>query len=274
MLNRIEHMRSELSRSEGQVADWILEHPRDALASTLAQLAQKVGTSEPTVVRFCRRGGVSGYSEFKLRLAEAMSRPVSFAHRDVQPGDGVNDAVMKVMDRSIQAIMNVRELSQSMPFRETIAAMAPARQWVFCGLGASGYVAQDACQKFFRLGTPCSAQADTPSILQTAAVLEEQDVLVLISHSGRWPEVARAARLARDQGAFVVALTQPGSAMARAASVLFDCVVGEDASVYTPMSSRLAHLALLDALQVSLALELGERANRKLQRSKAALVTP
>jgi RpiR family carbohydrate utilization transcriptional regulator len=47
--------------------------------------------------------------------------------------------------------------------------------------------------------------------------------------------------------------------------------VSEEANVYTPMSSRLAHLALFDALQVTLALALGELAVRRLQRSKAVL---
>jgi DNA-binding MurR/RpiR family transcriptional regulator len=37
------------------------------------------------------------------------------------------------------------------------------------------------------------------------------------------------------------------------------------------MSSRLAHLALLDALQVALALKLGQGANAMLRKSKEAL---
>ncbi|MEM7279758.1 MAG: transcriptional regulator, partial [Pseudomonadota bacterium] len=51
------------------------------------------------------------------------------------------------------------------------------------------------------------------------------------------------------------------------------CEGVEDSSVYTPMSSRLAQLALLDALQVALALRLGEPAAERLQRSKDALQT-
>jgi DNA-binding MurR/RpiR family transcriptional regulator len=38
------------------------------------------------------------------------------------------------------------------------------------------------------------------------------------------------------------------------------------------MSSRLAHLALLDALQVALALDLGDTAVDRLQRSTKALL--
>lgn len=271
MLKRIDELRSTLSPAERRVAEWILAHPREALASTLAEMARKIGTSEPTVVRFCRRTGATGFSDLKLRLAEALSRPASYLHRDVMPGDSVGDAVMKVMDRSVHAILTLRDQATALPFEDAVTAMRGARQWVFCGLGASGDVARDACQKFFRLGVPCSSQTDTPSILQTAAVVGKGDVLLLISHSGRWADVARAQREAQASGAFVIAVTQPGSVMAEAASLLFSCEIGEDASVYTPSSSRLAQLALLDALQVALALALGDVADRNLQRSKKAL---
>jgi RpiR family carbohydrate utilization transcriptional regulator len=118
---------------------------------------------------------------------------------------------------------------------------------------------------------PCASRTDTPAILQTAAVTGEGDVLVMISHTGRWLDLARAQRQAREQGACVITFTAPGSPMAQEASLPFDCAVGEDASVYTPQSSRLAQLALLDALQVSLALALGANADQNLRRSKQAL---
>lgn len=271
MLATIDQLRERLSPAERRVAEWVLAHPREALSSTLAELAVKAGTSEPTVVRFCRRTGARGFSDLKLRLAETLSRPTSYLHRDVAPGDSVADAVMKVMDRSVQALLKARDLAGALPFDAAVAAMRDARQWVFCGLGASGDVARDACQKFFRLGVPCATRTDTPAILQTAAVAGEGDVLVLISHTGRWQDLARAQRQARDQGACVIVFTAPGSPMAVEASLGFDCAVGEDASVYTPQSSRLAQLALLDALQVSLALALGDRADLNLRRSKQAL---
>ena len=273
MLKRIDSLKSDLSPAERRVAEWVLAHPREALASNLAELARKAGTSEPTVVRFSRRAGASGFSDLKLRIAEALSRPASYLHRDVMPGDSVGDAVMKVMDRSLQAILAMRDHATVMPFEAAVAQMKDARQWVFCGLGASADVARDACQKFFRLGVPCSTQTDTPSILQTAALLGEGDVMLTVSHTGRWEDIARAQAQAVDSGAAVIAFTQADTPMAQSASLHFDCEVGEDASVYTPMSSRLAQLALLDALQVALALAIGERADRNLKRSKQALGT-
>ncbi len=271
MFSQIQQTLPQLSRAEKQVAEWVVAHPKEAAGATLAQVSRECGTSEPTVVRFCRRVGLSGFRELGLRLTEALSSPTSYVHRDVSPDDSSSDAGIKVMDASIQALIEMRSQLSSMPIDETVAVMSNARQIAFAGLGASGHVARDACHKFFRLGIPCSSLTDTPVILQFAAIAEAEDVLVLLSHTGRWAEFARAATLARERGATVIAITNPDSQLAKNCSLLFPCRVIEDTSVYTPMSSRLAQLALLDAIHVALALANGTSAVDRLRQSKNAL---
>jgi len=273
MLNKIKRCILQLSQAEAQVANWILNHPSEAIHSSLATVAAAAGTSEPTVIRFCRSIGPKGFREMKLRLAETLSRPASYMHRDVKPDDSISDAVIKVMDRSIQAMIDIRSQTSSMPFEDALDAMSGARQLVFGGLGASGHVSRDACQKFFRLGIPCSFATDAPTIVQTAAILGSNDVMIITSHSGAWPDVVRATTIATENDAFVIALTNPASPLAAAASLVFECESHEDTSVYTPMSSRLGQLALLDTLQVALALRIGLTADTSLRRCKEALTT-
>ena len=273
MLSRISNALPTLSPSEKRVGEWVLAHPKEATDATLAHIAGECKTSEPTVLRFCRRLGLGGFRELGIRLAESLSAPGSYVHRDVSPDDSTSDAVMKVMDASIQSLAEMRSQLSAMPVDETTRAMATARQIAFAGLGASGHVARDACHKFFRLGIPCSSLTDTPMILQFAAIAEPDDVLVLLSHTGRWQEFAHAADIARTRGATVVAITNPESALAGAASILFPCRVVEDTNVFTPMSSRLGQLALLDAILVALALTRGSSATERLKLSKDALMS-
>jgi RpiR family carbohydrate utilization transcriptional regulator len=271
MLATISRVLPDLSPSEKRVGRWILSHPKEAANATLARLASECETSEPTVVRFCRRVGLGGFRELAIRLTEALSSPAAYVHRDVSADDSTSDAVIKVMDASIQSLIEMRSQLSAMPIDDAVSAMKGARQIAFAGLGASGHVARDACHKFFRLGIPCISLHDTTMILQFAAIAESNDVLVLLSHTGRWQDFARAASLARGRGATVIALTNPDSQIAAEAGLLFPCRVIEDTSVYTPMSSRLAQLALLDAIQVALALAQGDSASDNLRRSKDAL---
>ena len=271
MLTTITNALPDLARSEQRVGRWILQHPKEAANITLARLADECETSEPTVVRFCRRVGLGGFRELAIRLTEALSSPAAYVHRNVSADDSIADAVIKVMDASIQSLVEMRAQLSSMPINEAVGAMQDARQIAFAGLGASGHVARDACHKFFRLGIPCTALHDTTMILQFAAIADARDVLVLLSHSGRWQEFGRAAKIARERGATVIAVTSPDSVFAGEASLLFPCRVVEDTNIFTPMSSRLALLALLDAIQVALALAQGEVAGDNLRRSKDAL---
>lgn len=271
MLSQIARAIPDLSRAEKRVASWVLDHPKQATSATLAHIANECGTSEPTVLRFCRRMGMKGFRELGVRVAESLSVPGSYVHRDVNPDDSISDAAIKVLDASIQSLSEMRAQLSSMPIDTAAKAMATARQIAFAGLGASGHVARDACHKFFRLGIPCSSLLDTPMILQFAAIAEPDDVLVLLSHSGRWQEFAQAANIARERDATVIAITNPDSDLADSASILFPCRVIEDTNVFTPTSSRLGQLALLDALLVALALTLGSGATERLRLSKDAL---
>jgi RpiR family carbohydrate utilization transcriptional regulator len=271
MLTTITNALPDLTPSEQRVGQWILQHPKEAANITLARLAAECKTSEPTVVRFCRRVGLGGFRELAIRLTEALSSPSTYLHRNVSADDSIADAVIKVLDTSIQSLVEMRAQLSSMPINAAVGAMKDARQIVFAGLGASGQVARDACHKFFRLGIPCTALHDTTMILQYAAIADPRDVLVLLSHSGRWQEFGRAAKMARERGATVIAVTSPDSVFAQEASLLFPCRVVEDTNIFTPMSSRLAQLALLDAIQVALALAQGDVAGDNLRRSKDAL---
>ena len=271
MLARIERELPDLSKAGRKVAAWVLAHPRTAADATLAEVARASGVSEPSVVRFCRRVGLDGFRELTLRLTEALSQPASYVHRDVDTGDSLPDAVGKVLDASIRTLVDTRANVGAFPIETIVDHLGRARQILFQGLGASGYVARDACHKFFRLGIPCSSLTDVPSILQFAAIAGDGDVIIVVSAAGSWPATIEAVQSAVANGATVVALTAPGSGLADVASIVLPIEPTEDTNVYTPMSSRLAHLAVLDAILVSLALSLGDAASERLRISKNAI---
>ena len=271
MLDRIHESTGHLSPAERQVAEWVLAHPREAVESTVARVAGECGVSEPSVIRFCRRVGLSGFRELTLRLTEALSRPDSYVHRDVAASDATPDAVTKVIDASIRSLMDIRAQLSSMPIDKAVGQLREARQIVFAGLGASGHVASDACHKFFRLGIPCSVLTDTPTIRQFAAIAGPQDAIIVISKTGNRTELCSFLARARDNGATVIVISERKSDLANSASIVFGCHSYEDTNIYTPMNSRLIHLALLDALHVALALAMGGEAADKLRRSKEAL---
>jgi len=270
-LNLIERQAADCSKAELKVAQFVLSDARLVLRMSIAELARHVGVSEPTVIRFCRRLGYSGFRGFKDELLAQSGNMDSVLHQTITENDPVSEAVSKVLESCTRTLLDVSHLAPSLPFEPAAAMLTKAKQIVFAGLGASGFVAQDAQHKFFRLGIPCRTALDTPTILQSAAIAQPGEVFIFISQTGEWPELVDALDRCRAQGVSTLAFTRRGSELAARADLVFDCEVGENTHVYTPMNSRLATLALLDALQVSLAILMGQPAEANLRETKTVL---
>ena len=78
---------NDLRKSERKVADAVSMEPRRLLATTLAQVADLAGVSQPTVIRFCIAIGCSGFQEFKLRLAHSLALGMPATHSVLSDAD-------------------------------------------------------------------------------------------------------------------------------------------------------------------------------------------
>ncbi|MFL9870495.1 MurR/RpiR family transcriptional regulator [Paraburkholderia megapolitana] len=268
MLSQVEAMRDQLRPSERKLADYVLEAPREVLDLSMTEVAQRAGVSQPTIARFCHALGFSGFREFKIRLAQGVAADVPAVYRDVRPDEPVPGVAAKVLDRTIGALIQVRNNLSSDALADAIALLAGARRIEFYGAGGSGIAAQDMQHKFFRLGMPSVAYSDPQTYLMSAALLGPGDVVVAISNTGRTRDIVDAAKAALDGGAKVIAVTHGNSPLARLASVGLHANVDEDTDVFSPMTSRTSHLAIGDILAVGVALQCGPALTEKLAGAK------
>ena len=66
---RIQATYSALSGASKKIADFVIDHPDQAVHMTVVQLAESCEVSEASVVRFCQCLQYAGFYEFKLSLA-------------------------------------------------------------------------------------------------------------------------------------------------------------------------------------------------------------
>ena len=271
LLAEIEAARERLSKAEQRVADYVLGHADDIMNLSIAALAGSIGVSQPTVARFCMALGFSGFKEFKLRLVQSLAGGVPFVHRDVGAGDPASALVAKVLDRTIAALMRVRNELDAATLDQAIHLLANARKIEFYGVGNSGIIAADAQHKFFRLGVPTVAYADAHIHGMAATLLQPGEAVVAISNTGRTRDLLRSVEYARQAGADVVGVTASGSPLAKLSTVALCADVEEDPDVYSPMTSRIAHLAIIDVLAVGVALSRGPGLLAQLEKAKQSL---
>jgi len=271
LFEQIKRSEDRLRRSERKVADFILSDPQTALSLGISALAAASGVSDPTVLRFCRALGFDGFQSFKLALARALALGAPFIREGVGPDDDTATLGAKICSQTAAAIYALPSKLDWAAVEGAMEALAAAPRIECYGVGASGAVAVDAQNKLFRLNVPVTAYVDPHMQIMSASSLKRGDVVLAFSFTGRAREVIEAAQLARRQGASVIAVTTAGTPLAAVASnpILLPAI--EDTEQYTPMTSRLLQLVVVDILEIGVALRRGPSLFPHLRRMKESL---
>ncbi len=271
LLTQLSTAMPQLNKSEIKVANAILADPEAATRSSIAVLAAAAAVSEPSVNRFCKRFGATGFPDFKLKLARSLVSGVRYMSRAVEPNDSIETYPKKLFDNSIAALMIARDQLPYPAIERAVNHIAQARRVYFFGLGTSAAVARDAEHKFFRFNIPVATHTDPLMQRMLAASAGVGDLFFFISHTGRTRVLVEAAELARKTEATVVSLTAPGSQLAAQSHCTLELTVTENTDEYLPMTSRLVQLVMLDVLAVGVSLQRGEGFTPHLARIKDSL---
>ncbi|AKX48809.1 transcriptional regulator [Thiopseudomonas alkaliphila] len=271
LLQQVAESREVLRKSELKVADYVLQHPADVMHSSMAELAAAVGVSEPTIVRFSRAVGCAGFQDLKLKLAQSLASGASFGQFEIKESDAVTDFSLKIFDTTLHTLMEVRESLNVDALERAIKVMAQAQRVEFYGFGASGAVAADAQHKFFRLLLTAAAYSDPHMQAMSAVTLKPTDVAICISQSGRSKDLLTTANLVRETGAILITLCPSETPLAELATIHLAIDVQEDTEIYTPLTSRIAHLVVIDVLAMGVAMARGPDLVNHLKSVKRSL---
>jgi RpiR family carbohydrate utilization transcriptional regulator len=263
------------SKSAHKLAACVLADPEALLGMSAAAVAARVGVSEPTVGRFCKSIGFKGFPDFKLRLAAelAQQRQRPRVAQDIESEDSSSEVINKIFDATRTSLDAAQDSLDHQVVEQAATALDEANKIVLFGLGASASVARDAEHKLLRFRTPVAAVTDAIDQRMICASLSEGDCVICISYSGRTILLEESAQLARANGATLIGVTTPESPVAAQCDMVLGVQSGEDTELYTPMTSRLAQLVVLDVLFTRLALRKGPEFAVHLQRIKQALAS-
>lgn len=95
-LSRIHNLYPSLGAAGRRIADYAGEHSADVVQMSVTEVAERTGTSEGSVVGFCKRVGATGFQQLKILLAREIVRPVQLIHKDLQPQDDAAVVVRKL----------------------------------------------------------------------------------------------------------------------------------------------------------------------------------
>jgi RpiR family carbohydrate utilization transcriptional regulator len=176
-----------------------------------------------------------------------------------------------VFAASIHALTRTADALPQTQIEQAARAVIRARRAVIFGLGTSAIIAADAQHKLFRLGVAASHYSDPHLQAMSAASIGADDVVLAISQTGEPRDLYETTSVAVESGATVIALTRSSSPLAGLANILIPMDIEEPIEVWNPIVSRLAHLVMIDALVVGVALLAPPSSEQTLRRMQRAL---
>ncbi len=261
ILDRIAAVRRELPPTAGRIADFIVANASDVVHMSVTEVAERAGSSEGSVIGLCQQLGARGFQQIKIALARDLVQPVQFIHEDLEPDDSIATVVEKIFRSDMQALLDTQKALDLGALTRAVAVIRKASRVELFGIGSAATIAEDANYRLLRIGVNSRATVDSHIQAITASLCTPDVVVITISHSGSTIETLTATRLAKEAGATTIVVTNFGrSPLLAHADIVLNTLARETQFRTEAMTSRIAQLAIVDALIAALALADYDRA--------------
>ncbi len=210
VLNRIQSVLQELPESEQKIGEFILEKPELVINMSSKELASAVHTSTASISRFCKSIAVNNFSDLKINISAEITRETQLDYSDVEPGESLDGIKLKLLGNAVHSMTETVEQLNNQQLEQAITEITNASVIYLFGVGASYLVADNAKQKWARLGKIVLIEQDIHQFIGLLASAPPKALVWLISNSGKTREVLHLANIAKQHQLKVLALTQFG----------------------------------------------------------------
>ena len=207
-LLKIRAERDQMSAIERRIADFILSETHLLRDYSSQQLANALGISQSSVVKFSQKLGFKGYPDLKFSIGEELARAGNggdHADSDKDVDDTPSDVLWRVKADAREETDLVNPVTQ---FAAAVAALDTARRILVFGQGEDGLHAILFASRIAQLGLAVTVQRDAALALAPLLALAGDDVLFVLSEYGMQAELLPLVRAARGNSARVISVTR------------------------------------------------------------------
>ena len=242
--------RGQMSAIERRIADFILENTHLLRDYSSQQLANALGISQSSVVKFSQKLGFKGYPDLKFSIGEAVARNGA----DADPAeDAATDGQQVLSEELWRAKGRAEEETRLLNPPERIDAVVDmlrgADKAFVVGTGEDGVSARAFAIRLSLLGFPAIHHYDPVLVPAEVATSQPGDLLILFSERGQSSALCQLARLFQKRGGKVVSVTRHTANPLRAHADLALLVSAHDERSHVePLLYQAALQQLLDLL--------------------------
>lgn len=202
-----------LSKTEKKVADYFIEQKGEIIYQTLLEISRKIKVGEASIVRFVKKIGFGGFQELKLEIAKEYTEEADKQYENY---------IDLVESNMLSVIKNTKLVLEQDKLNKAIEIIEKSKGLYFYGVGTSGLTAQEAQNRFMRMGKIGNCVIDNHSQMMNSSILCEEDVVIAFSLSGDTKDIVESIKLAKKSKAKIIAVT---SYIVSSLSQVADCVI-------------------------------------------------
>lgn len=258
ILGKMEAELPHYSRQERKIAMQVIQNPNAIEKMNIKGLAKITGVGSATITRFVRKIGCADFASFKLQLAIEENAKNQVAHQSPTLNN-----VSEVYVDVLQSTWNELDPEE---IEKVVDLIKRARRIYTYGLGSSGYSALEMGQRLTRMGLAAFATVDSHMMFINAEVINETDLLLVLSSSGETDELNEAVALAKQQGVPTVAIV--GDQESHLAKMVTVSIQAKNSSVVNNqrfVNSQFSAMFVLDILTTELLKD--DRYNQRMNKT-------
>jgi len=203
---------AQLTKQQKKVAEHLLENPELFMNNTASSVGEQIGVSETTIIRFCYALEYSGFSQLQKEVFAEQLRNEKNAlthHQETAKRFKNNQHFFtEVVKESLYRIEGMLGTISETAFEKVLQSISKSKKVLTVGLRSSYAPAHWLA---FSLRMLCEdAQVynqNTDDIVQLSSRMDKQWVLIAFSFKRYSKETLDIVRIAKNKGAYIVAIT-------------------------------------------------------------------
>ena len=198
--------------SEKLLADYILTNTQEVLDASIQELAAKTFVATSTIYRLCRKIGLKGYKDFKIKLSGEWQRSGT-ANQFIDPDfpfdkeDSNRAIAKKLLDLSIDSLKYTEHLMTDAMLDQAISYLNSAKKIGIFGYGSTYISALNFQNKLMKIDKRIELTTVPGESHQLAFQFGEGDCAIILSYSGQTKYIYEITKLLKQRKTKIIAIT-------------------------------------------------------------------
>ena len=229
------------SKQEKNIAAYLLDLKSDPRVLTSNALAEQLGMSQSTVIRFTQKLGYESFRSFLVDLNKVYAEDQRIKELELEASDAMKILIL----RYEEAIQETHILNKIEIIKQAVSMILAADRIVVYGAANSSIFAEYLSNQLNKTGLFVQFSKGNHATLVSVSQLGQKGLVVLISQSGETLDTLETAKRAKEHGIPIIALTghHPNSLHDASDLVLYSSDYAKNV-----MNIRISQLFLVDIL--------------------------